>query len=268
MASLQASSCPVNIIVVDNNSSDDTVAIVRKHSYTEIIISDDNLGFGRANNIGIKKSLELGADYLFLLNQDTWIFENTIAHLVAKMEKFPQLGIVSPVHLSPDGITPDQSFATYLSRKGKQLDNKVATVPFVNAAAWMLSRGCVAKTGIFEPAFSHYGEDRNYCDRVLYHGLEIAVSTDSQIVHDRTITRNFKKDSIQSQYKVLATLLNINYSLTTAYGKALREVFGLPKYFAKHYGLKAISLFLNLAGYYIKMLFSARKIKAIRNNHK
>jgi len=253
--------------VVDNNSNDDTINLLRQFRDIEIIGSGTNLGFGRANNIGMKKALEMGADYLFLLNQDTWIFGDTIASLVAKMEKHQIVGILSPMHYGPDEMTLDPGFATYYSRKINSLNN-VRIVPFVNAAAWMLSQDCVEKTGYFEPEFSHYGEDRNYCDRVRYHGFDIAIDDNSGIVHDRIITRNFKKDIVQSRYKILATLLNINLGLGAAYIIALREVCGLPKYFIKHYGFIAVRLFFNLAGYYLKMLLSAGKIKTIRNSHK
>ncbi|MGV3460428.1 MAG: glycosyltransferase family 2 protein [Flavobacterium sp.] len=266
--SLRSSSYPVSIIVIDNASTDNTLQLLGQYPEIDVITSRENLGFGRANNISIKKALDQGAGFLFLLNQDTWVFDDTIGNLIEKMEEFPHLGILSPVHLASDENTQDASFATYFSRKEKHLDSELSTVPFVNAAAWMLSRDCIEKVGLFEPAFSHYGEDRNYCDRVLYKDFEIGIATNSKIVHDRVIKRNYNKDTIQSRYKILATLLNINYSMPSAYFKALREVFGLPKYFRKHYGLKALSLFVNLAGYYISVLLSSGKIKSIRNSHK
>lgn len=264
--SLLASSYPVKIIVVDNKSTDNSVELLQKYAEVEIMQSGQNLGFGKANNIGMKRALELGADYLFLLNQDAWIFENTISSLVAKMEKNKSFGLISPMHYSGDGITPDVSFATYYSRRINEA-NGIAKVSFVNAAAWMLSRACMEKVGFFEPLFGHYGEDRNYCDRVLFHEFNIGIDTGSKIVHDRVITRNYNKDVTQSKYKVLATLLNPSYSLASAYIGGLKEVIGLPKYFARFYGWgKAIQMTGILAGYYSGFIFNPQPIKAARKN--
>ena len=113
--------------------------------------------------------------------------------------------------------------------------------------------------------FSHYGEDRNYCDRVKYHRFLIGIDESSKIVHDRVIKRNFKKDVIQSQYKILTTLLNINNSLGKSYSLAFKEVLGLPKYFSKYYGTgKATSLFFKLFNYYLKQVSAKQSIQQAR----
>ncbi|RYE51146.1 MAG: glycosyltransferase family 2 protein, partial [Sphingobacteriales bacterium] len=230
LSSLRHSDYPVTTIAVDNSSTDSSVKILESYPEVDIVKSGENLGFGKANNIGIQKALEQGADYVFLLNQDAWVFPNTISSLVGKMENNQNYGIVSPMHYIADEITLDENFKTYYNRR-TGLDDNLAIVPFVNAAAWMVSRLCFKKVGLFEPYFSHYGEDRNYCERITYHKLKIGIDENSRIVHDRTIVRNFTKDTIQSKYKILTTLLNINQPLAGSYLIALKEVIGLPKYF-------------------------------------
>lgn len=270
ITSLLNSSYPVSIIAIDNNSTDDSVALLKKYPEVDLIKSSENLGFGKANTIGMKRALDLGADYVFLLNQDAWVFENTISTLVGKMESTKGFGIMSPMHFSGDGMTLDKSFDTYYKRKtSREASHNIAVVPFVNAAAWMLSRECVEKVGYFESLFGHYGEDRNYCDRVTYHKFLIGIDADSKIVHDRVISRNFKKDVIQSKYKILTSLLNINNSFSKSYLQGLKEVFGLPKYFLKAYGPgKSIGMFFNLLGYYMQWMGDKNKIKTARNNAK
>ena len=266
--SLLNSQYPVEVIVADNDSTDNTVAIVEQYPRVTLLKMTSNLGFGKANDIGIRQALENGADYIFLLNQDAWIFDDTIESLVKKMEANKRIGLISPMHYDGTENNFDESFKTYYGRRRGKTGQNIAVVPFVNAAAWMLSRECVEKVGLFEPLFGHYGEDRNYCDRVTYHNFLIGIDEDSKIVHDRVIKRNFRKDTIQSRYKILATLLNVNYSLSQSYTRALKEVFGLPKHFSKFYGFgKAVILFLKLSGYYIKMFFSRGTIKAARNNY-
>ena len=265
--SLLNSAYPLHVIVVDNNSTDNSVELLQKYSGVEIIRSETNLGFGKANNMGMNRALKLGADYLFLLNQDAWIFNNTINSLVNKMQLHPEIGLLSPLHFSANEAELDLSFATYYSRRVNQIDATTAIVPFVNAAAWMLSRKCVEEVGFFEPLFGHYGEDRNYCDRVTYHKFLIGIDADAKIVHDRIITRNFNKDITQSKFKILATLINPNHSFAKAYLLGLKETLGLPKYFSKFYGAgKAFTLLLKLGGYYTTQIFKAGQINTARKN--
>lgn len=266
ITSLLRSTYPVRIIAVDNNSTDNSVALLKKYPEVELIQSPENLGFGKANNIGMKCALELGADYLFLLNQDAWIFDKTIESLTLKVKYQPLFGIISPMHYAANELDLDAAFATYYSRKTDEKNN-VATVPFVNAAAWLVSRACIEKVGYFEPLFGHYGEDRNYCDRVLYHNFLIGIDADAKIVHDRTITRNFNKDLIQSRFKILSTLINPNHSFAKAWFLGLKDVAGLPKYFTKFYGIrKVMSLFFSLLCYYIAAIFKIGKLINARKN--
>ncbi|WP_116787068.1 glycosyltransferase family 2 protein [Flavobacterium psychrotrophum] len=264
--SLLASSYPVRIIAIDNQSTDNSVALLKQYPEVQVIESDSNLGFGKANNIGMKLAIEQGADYLFLLNQDAWVFKDTVKSLVHKMEANTQLGLLSPMHYVANETDLDVSFSTYLNRKSGDL-NRIPLVPFVNAAAWMLSSDCVKKVGYFEPLFGHYGEDRNYCDRVLYHKFLIGIDTDAKIVHDRVITRNFNKDTTQSKYKILATLIDPNRSIFNAYKQGLKEALGLPKYFSKFYSkAEARKMLGTLLKYYANHVFNTAPIKVARKN--
>lgn len=265
--SLLQSQYPVHIIAIDNNSTDNSAVLLSKYPEVDLIQSSENLGFGKANNIGMKKALDEGADYVFLLNQDTWVFEETIGSLIAQMEKGEKnVGIASPMHYIADEKTLDSNFKTYLNRGiPLHLTESLFAVPFVNAAAWMISRKCIETVGYFEPLFGHYGEDRNYCDRVCYHKFLIVIDTDCKIVHDRIITRNFKKDIIQSQYKILSTLIDPNHGIVKAYVLGLKEILGLPKYFSKFYGTgKAASMFKAFTAYYLKYVFNPGPILEAR----
>jgi GT2 family glycosyltransferase len=264
--SLLHSVYPIEIIVIDNSSTDDSVELLKQFPQIHLIQSEDNLGFGKANNIGIDYALKNNADYVFLLNQDTWIFDDTISNLVAVAQKNPSFGIVSPMHFSGDEKTLDEGFVTYYNRKIEEnSDETIINVPFVNAAAWLVSNACLRKVGGFEPLFGHYGEDRNYCDRVLYHQFQIVIAKNAKICHDRKITRSFKKDATQSKYRMLSQVLDVNNTLFSSYINALKSVFGLPKYFKKSYSFTSIvKLFYNLVVYYVQLVFRIQTIKKTR----
>ncbi len=264
--SLLRSIYPINILVVDNCSTDDSVELLKQFSEIHLIQSKENLGFGRANNIGIDYALKNKADYVFLLNQDTWVFDDTISNLVVMAQNNPSFGIVSPMHFSGDEKTLDKGFVTYYNRNVEENAGKnIAIVPFVNAAAWLVSSACLQKVGGFESLFGHYGEDRNYCDRVLYHQFQIVIAKNAKICHDRKISRSFKKDLIQSKYKMLSQVLDINNTLFASYANALQSVFGLPKYFKQSYSFTFITqLFYNLVVYYLQLIFRMKVIKMTR----
>ncbi len=266
--SLLNSNYPIDIIVVDNASTDRSIELLKEYESVKLIENNYNLGFGKANNIGINCAIKNGADAIFLLNQDTWIFENTISNLADKLFENPDLGMVSPMHYSADETNLDSSFSTYYNTFDAEIDsNSIRIVPFVNAAAWLVSKECFQKTGYFEPIFSHYGEDRNFCDRVRFHGFKIGIVKDAFICHDRIVKLNSNKIILQSQYLVLIQLINCNNSLFTSLFLGLKSVFGLPKFHFKSQGiLKSIYLFYKLKLYYFRLLLDIKTIKQIRLN--
>ena len=266
--SLLKSNYPIDIIVVDNASTDQSIALLKEYKSIKLIQNKNNLGFGKANNIGINSAINNGADAIFLLNQDTWVFENTIINLAEKLFENPELGIVSPMHYSADETNLDSSFGTYYNKFEEETDlNSIRIVPFVNAAAWLVSKECFQKTGYFEPIFNHYGEDRNFCDRVRFHGFKIGIVKDATICHDRIVELNSNKIILQSQYLVLIQLLNCNNSLFTSLFVGIKSVFGLPKFHFKSQGfLKSIYLFYKLKLYYFRLLLDIKTIKQIRLN--
>ena len=266
--SLFKTNYPIEIIIVDNASTDETIPIIKEYNAIELIENKINLGFGKANTIGIDMALKKGADAVFLLNQDTWIFENTISNLAETLFENSNLGIVSPLHYSADEITLDKNFNTYYNRFNKEEDfESLRIVPFVNAAAWLVSKECFSKTGYFDPIFNHYGEDRNFCERVKFHGYKIGVAKNAAICHDRLVKLNSNKIQLQSRYLVLNEMINCNNSLFISLLLGLKSVVGLPKF---HYSsqavLKTISLFFKLLFYYFNLLLNIKMIIQIRKN--
>lgn len=187
---------PYPVIIVDNNSQDNTVEFIEtEHPEVSLFKQEKNLGFGQANNIGISHALIQGAEYVFLLNQDAYLEPESIERLIAVHQKNPEYGILSPIHLNGLGNLLDENFSDYLSyRNNKNFfsdfvlgksKKQIYKVSFVNAAGWLISRTCLKKVGGFDPIFFHYGEDDNYCQRVRYHNLKIGVVPDAFLRHDR-----------------------------------------------------------------------------------
>lgn len=196
--SLRNSSIPVNCIVVDNGSTDGTQEFI-KTQFPEVafIQSAENLGFGKANNIGIEKAYKEGADFFYLMNQDAWIYEDSIQKLLDVYNTYPhkdELGILSPMHLDGSEKKLDLHFENYLGKYAKNnrllsdlflhQQNLWYEIDFVNAAHWFISKKTIEQIGGFTPYFFHNSEDYEYVNRVNYHQKKIIICTESKVVHD------------------------------------------------------------------------------------
>ena len=192
LGSLRDSETPVETIVIDNASSDGTVDYIKERfPDVHLIESKENLGFAKANNIGIRYAIDQSADYVFLLNQDAWIEKDTLMVLLRTFGDNENVGIASPIHLNGNYTGLDYGFVRYTgddfaSDAFMQKLKLYYERPFINAAAWLIGRECIDAVGGFDTSlFTHYGEDFNYCQRVLYHGLNIIINTSCSICHDR-----------------------------------------------------------------------------------
>ena len=159
LGSLRLSELPVDVLVIDNDSKDRTTELIRaQYPEVRLIENKKNLGFGRANNLGMQIALEEGYDFAFLMNQDAWIDPNTIGTLVSISLKYPEYGILSPVHLTGKGDKPDPGFGDYAgiqTLKELSKSNEILPLPFINAAFWMIPIAVLKQVGGFSPLFYH-----------------------------------------------------------------------------------------------------------------
>lgn len=199
--SLLASSVSVNIVVVDNASEDGSVEYIKERfPIINVIESKENLGFGRANNIGMRYAFDHECDYVFLLNQDAWVEVDTIETLVKCHKKNPSFGVISPVHMTGDGksmnflLNDGNHNRDFLSDLYCGTIKDLYTISYVNAAAWLMPRMTLEKIGGFCPIIFHYGEDDDYLNRLRYHHIKIGLCPSTKIFHD---TRNRLDESIR-----------------------------------------------------------------------
>lgn len=206
LRSVKASTVVSDVMVIDNGSEDGTPDFIRKH-FPEVILSGnkENLGFGAANNVGLRYALANGYSYVYLLNQDAWVFPETFATLVRafgeKDMEEPEgqgidnkenrkkagrhIGILSPMQMEANLTRMDAQFRKHCGTALEKDPAETVIVPFVMAAHWMVSRECLESVGGFSPAFPHYGEDVDYIHRAAYKGFAAAVVKTASAVHDR-----------------------------------------------------------------------------------
>lgn len=194
--SIKNSTVKVTTVIVDNNSSDNTIQLIESFFPDfKVITNKKNEGFGKANNLGLKMALQAEAEYVFLLNQDAKLLPNTLSHLlnVAESMDKDEYGIYSPIHLDYAGENIDPIFTNYISSNscsffsdilfGRKAD--IYSVQFMPAAAWLLNCSVVRKVGGFDTLFFMYGEDYDLCIRMIRYGYKVGLVPSSFACHHR-----------------------------------------------------------------------------------
>ena len=194
--SLRKSTIVPDVYIVDNGSTDGTQEYIMKN-FSEVIFqqSKENLGFGKANNMGMQYALDNDYDYVYLLNQDAWVLSDTFEKLIEISQRHPGYGILSPFQMNADMLHIDIDFikrsCSWQSNPDifNDIYNKcpmdVYPVTTVMAAHWLITKKCLKQIGGFSPSFPHYGEDDNYLERVIYYGFKIGIVPSLRVVHDR-----------------------------------------------------------------------------------
>src|SRR3989344_164823 len=192
------------IIIVDNGSEDGSQAMVeKKFPQVKLIPNEDNLGFAKANNQGIKIAK---VEYVLLLNSDTYLIENSFKKLVEKVDKFDDFGALGPLLLNEDrsiqqsvGYFPDlpqifwwMTFIDDLSGgtmlKPYHVDHdsfykSEHEVDWVTGAAFFIPTKVIYKVGLLDEKIFMYGEDFEWCFRIKKSGFKVYFSPVAKIVH-------------------------------------------------------------------------------------
>ena len=191
--SLEKCSVSNSVIVIDNNSADFTSDIVkRNYPSVHLVETGKNVGFGKANNIGIEIAIRKKADYIVLLNQDAWVEKTAIEKLINASIQYNQYGVISPFHLNYEGTATEKYFSNYVLSFytiGYSQDYEMSSLKtiysstFIHAACWLLPINTIKKVGGFDPLFFHYGEDNDYVQRLASNHLKIGFVPNAMFYH-------------------------------------------------------------------------------------
>lgn len=206
----------MEVIVVDNNSVDDSVLMVeKKFPRVKLIANKENTGFSKANNQAIKIAK---GEYVLLLNPDTVVEDNTFSQVVGFMDKTPDAGGLGVKMIDGKGIflpeskrgLPTPSVAFYkifglssLFPKSKifgkyhlgYLDNdQIHEVDVLSGAFMLLRKEALEKTGLLDETFFMYGEDIDLSYRITQAGFKNYYFPHTRIIHYKG--ESTKKSSI------------------------------------------------------------------------
>ncbi len=256
-----------DVVIVDNNSTDGSAAMVReKFPEATLIVSEVNGGYAYANNIGLRHFGFPDAEgaaprYALLLNPDTVLPPGTLEKMVAFMDEHPDAGVAGPKLVRPDGSldkackrgfpTPQASFykitglSTLFPRSKRfgrynltYLDpNRTAQVDSVVGAFMMVRREAIRQAGLLDEEFFMYGEDLDWAYRIKSNGWEVWYYPEVTVLH---VKRASSRHSFRAQREFYRAM----------------EIF-----FRKHYEdvTPSWQKFVIFAGIYLKMMIDLTK---------
>ena len=201
------------VVIVDNASTDDSLAQLREHEQGAAMIANgqlrifnnsENLGFGIANNQAFALT---DSPFVFLLNSDTEVPPGTIDTLMEKLKADPKIGACGPRILNPDGtlqvsvfFSPPRVWHTFMSQlwlyhllprriRGELLlgwhwnHDRERPVPMLGGAAIMARREMIEQVGGFDERFHMYGEDNEWCWRIRKADWDLMFVPEVSLIH-------------------------------------------------------------------------------------
>jgi len=178
----------VKLYLVDNSTNDDLKELTQLDARIEYIFNNANLGYGRAHNIAIRKSIEDGVSYHLVLNPDVYFERGVLEKLYEYMEENKDIGNIMPKVLYPNGDiqylckllpTPvDLIFRRFIPiKKWQEKRNeryelrgtgydKIMNVPYLSGCFMFLRTLALQDIGMFDERFFMYLEDTDLSRRI------------------------------------------------------------------------------------------------------
>lgn len=241
-----ASAAHLELIVVDNGSTDDSLQVLREATAGDtrmvVIEAGSNLGFSRANNLGIKSSR---GDLVLLLNPDCIVARDTIARMRAVMAAHPEAGMAGCLVRNPDGTeqpgcrravpTPWRSLVRTLGlarlfpgqRKvfddfvlaGQPLPTQPTPVEAISGSFMLVRRSALETVGLLDEGYFLHCEDLDWCMRFRAAGLAILFVPDVEVVHHKGYC---------GRDRPVRVLWHMHRGMVRFYGKFFRREYPLP----------------------------------------
>lgn len=181
----------VRLFLVDNSTCDDLKSLSNIDSRIEYIFNNANLGFGKAHNIALRKSIEEDIPYHLVLNPDVYFEKGVLEELYNFIENNPDVGLIMPKVLYPDGKlqylckllpTPIDLFGRrflnfgpfrkFIEKRNEIYElrftgyDKIMEVPYLSGCCMFLRTNILKKIGLFDERFFMYLEDTDLTRRI------------------------------------------------------------------------------------------------------
>jgi GT2 family glycosyltransferase len=187
----------VRVYLVDNGSTDDTVAAVRRlaHDRVTTIENGANLGFAAGNNAGIRRALADGADFILLLNNDTLVDPAFVDELLAEMRATPDAGIAAPkiyfadppdrIWFAGGGVSLWRGVAWHIGIR--EVDrgqyDTARDIGYASGCALLARREVFERVGLLDEGYRAYFEDADLCMRARRAGFRARYCPRARVWH-------------------------------------------------------------------------------------
>lgn len=251
----------LKIIVVDNNSTDGSIEIIkRQFPKVEIIHNKVNLGYAGGVNKGVKWAMDKNADYVLILNNDTVFGRNFLSVLLKTLEERPKVGILgSKIYFYGNskkiwfagGIIDRKRFSGghigYKEKDKGQYDN-LKEVDFITGCTMLIKHEVFEKIGFFDNRYFLYYEDVDFCVRAKRAGFKIIFVPQSILYH--------KVSAGKENSPFMSYLLARNHFLflekNAPFNIKIREFLRLPKTIYEHYKKDEKFALLGIRDYFLR----------------
>jgi hypothetical protein len=209
------------VIVVDNNSTDGTAEYIKEHFPKATIIENKkNIGYGAANNLGMKKA---EGKYLLLLNSDTKIKDNVFNKMCKYINKQKDIDVVGPKLLNKDDsaqpsagrdFTPLNVFLMLFGFDSlmRTSPEQIKEVDWIVGACFMLKKEVFQQTKGFDEDFFMYVEEVEWCRRIREQGYRIVFNPDFSLYHfERGSSKKGREAAIIGIYQGISLYYQKHY---------------------------------------------------------
>ena len=234
----EAGSVRLRVIVADNASSDGSAdAVAAQVPMVELIRSEENLGFARANNLAAER---VTSEYMLLLNPDTETRDRAIERLLAFARAYPEAGIVGGRTVFPDGNLNPSSCANRMTiwslicsasglthlfphspvfnseQIGGWGRDEAMEVDIVIGCFFLIRTSLWRKLEGFDPRYFMYGEETDLCLRARAAGYFPMITPDAEIMHLVGASTPRREDKLVPLMRARATLIRSHWRATAA----------------------------------------------------
>lgn len=181
------------VMILDNNSSDNTVAVAKEARPSVIITKTrKNLGFGRAHNYNLRR---VKTEFGLVLNPDAYLMPGCFDRMLKTADTYPDAAIIGAQHYDQDGVTPEVSIgndpycyirlerARFNAVHAKKFPDATCCVEYIIGAVMLLRVSAMQVSGFFDPKIFMYHEDAEICARARMAGFSVLLEPLAKAIH-------------------------------------------------------------------------------------
>lgn len=245
----------LQIIITDNNSQKSNYEKkLRLKKNITYLKTKPAIGYGRACNIGAQKAIEIGSDFLCILNQDTIVDQDMLINLLEICLPEQDDLVCSPMIFNYDFIHPMEMVVTDYLLKNKaflknSFPNKLKSsyeIPTIGAACIFMHKTVVGKIGLYDPLLYHYGEDYDFFKRLKRVNGKLLMVPGAKLAHRASMNEvdPQKRWRNKELYEEAQLIKFIRYKNQKGY---LKKTIKIAWIFLRNNKLKLLEKYLNRA---------------------